>query len=649
MRRVYLYFSFVSVVFFFSFNVLAQPGDIIVMQEDDIIVIDSLNNVAHIYRRSNPKLSLEHALKAYQLCQRVDYKSGLATSLHHMGTAKSLLGQFDKSLQELVRSAQIREDLNEYNGLVSTYNNIGYVYTVLGNSTKALEFYELALTYQELAKNNIHANIIYNNIGYIYMKIEKFDAALSYFNRALELNREIDDTRGESSILSNIGLVYRARGDYKKDLEYQQKAYKLGKSQNDRVGMTEMLRTIAESYSLLNKNAEATNFALRSMLMAKEYGLSVEESNTTVVLAQIYEKRGLYKEATKCYKRASTLKDTLHSIQRSDAVEKIQAAYEIESNIKENEHLKKEHEINQEVIKTQKVFLVVSVLFIVIVVSLLVVILQVNKRMRLTLKELVVSKDEVSAQKENVQQKVVELDEKNEELVSINSIKNKLFSVIAHDLKNPFNSIIGYSELLVNNFASYKEEEVRSFLKIIHDSGVKGNGLLENLLQWSRLHTQTIQFLPVSIKLKDLILDQLFFFQPKVQEKDVVVKIDVNADLEIFADSNMLRTIIRNLFSNALKFTSSNGVISINATTRGDNVIVCISDTGQGIEPHIKDKLFTGEAGVSSANKEGEKGTGLGLMLCKDFVAKHKGEIWVESKPGEGASFFFSLPYQADN
>ena len=646
--RTYKYLLSAILAFFFSFNVLAQP-EVKIKQENLSSAIDSLNNIAFTYRRTNPKLSLEYAFKAYQLCQNIDYKLGLAESLHNMGSAKAVLGQLDKALDELVKASQIREELNDTQELVSTFNNIGYIYSELANDTKALEFYERALTYQELAKNKSKAGIIYNNIGYVYVRAKNYDAALSYFNRALEFNREANDKRGESSTLSNIGLIYRARGDYKKGLKYHLDAYELGKSQNDRIGMTAMLRDIAEAYFLMNNNVEATNFALRSMLMANEFGLHGEERSTAGVLARIYEKRELYKEAAKYYKLESNLKDSLFTIQRSDAVERIQAAYEIENKLKENDYLKKEQEINQRVIRVQTHVLRASVLFIIIVVSLLLVILLVNKRMKCTLKELTQRKNEITKQKETIQQKVVALDEKNEELQSINSIKNKLFSVIAHDLKNPFNSIIGYSELLVNNFKNYSDDEVWSFLKIIHENGVKGNMLLDNLLQWSRMHTQTIQFLPVIGKLHKLVLDELYFFQPKVQEKNVEVKIDIDDELEVFADSNMLKTIIRNLFSNALKFTPANGVISINALSRSSSVLVSVSDTGQGIEPHIKDKLFTGEAGVTTANEDGEKGTGLGLMLCKDFVVKHKGEIWVESKPGEGSSFFFWLPNQTDN
>lgn len=648
MRRVYTYFFFILLSFSFSSYLFAQPEDRPV-QDDVYSAVDSLNSIAHNYRLTNPKLSLEFALKAYQLCQGIDYKVGMAASLHNMGTAKALLGQLDNALRELVQASQIREEMNDYPGLVYTYNNIGHIYSELANDTKALEFYERALTHQELASVKGVDGIIYNNIGSVYMRAQKFDAALSYFNRALNYNRKTNDRRGESSTLSNIGLIYHSRGDYKKALQYHLDAYEMGKNQNDRVAMTAMLRSIAEAYFSMNLDAEATNYALRSMLMANEFGLHTEKRSTAAVLARIYERRGRYKEATKYYKLESELKDSLFFVQRSDAVERIQAAYEIESELKENEYLRKEQEVNQQVIKTQKVLLLVSVLFIIIIISLLVIILWVNNRMRLALKELTLSKNELSVQKETIQQKVVELDEKNDELESINSLKNKLFSVIAHDLKNPFNSIIGYSELLVNSFNNYTDNEVWSFVKIIHDSGVKGSGLLENLLQWSRLQTRTIQFLPVTNRLSKLIFEELYFFQPKVQEKNIYVEIDVNEGLEVFGDSNMLKTIIRNLFSNALKFTPSNGVISIKALSRDSHVLVCVSDTGQGIEPHIKEKLFTGEAGVTTANEMGEKGTGLGLILCKDFITKHNGEIWVESKPGEGASFFFSLPHQTNS
>ena len=613
-------------------------------QQDVFAIVDSLNALAYNNRRSNPRESLEYAQRAYHLCEGIDYPKGLAGALHSMGTAKVVMGRYDQGLSDLMEALSIREQEDDYVGLMSTLNNLGYTFAELKNDRRALEYYQMALSYREHNAELRDIGIIINNIGHVSLRQNDFDTALEYFYQALEVNEQNGDDRGVASTLSNIGLVYHKTGSYAKGLEYHMRAYELGKNVDDKFGMISTLRNIAEVHLLQERFSEATNFALRSMLLAQELGSLTEERNTAALLAQVYERRGRFRDATRYYKIESELKDSLYSILQSEAIAQIQTVFEVESKVKEIEHLRKEQIVNAHVIRTQKWLLFFSGVFLVVVLSLLVVIMLSSRRIKAINSELTQKNDEIIRQKDTIQQKVTALDEKNKELESIDTIKNKLISVIAHDLKNPFNSITGYSELLFTDYEGYTPQEVSMFLGIIHDNAIKGNMLLDNLLQWSRLQTRTIQYLPVVHIMYKLVEDELFFLQHKAKEKGVVLSNEMPPDLEVFGDSNMLKTVIRNLISNALKFTPQGGSVTIKAKPEDNSVIVSVADTGEGIEPHVKEKLFTGEVGVTTTSESGEKGTGLGLMLCKDFVLKHKGEIWVESKPGEGASFFFRLP-----
>ncbi|MDX9845710.1 MAG: tetratricopeptide repeat-containing sensor histidine kinase [Tenuifilaceae bacterium] len=609
--------------------------------------IDSLNALAYEYRRSDPKLSLEYAIESHRLSTSIGYAKGLGESYHNMGTAKAVFGWYDKGLIDLIESARIRESDQDTDGLVSTYNNIGYIYSELKNDDKALDFYEKAFALINYSNSPRIVGIIINNIGHVNFRKKNYDRALEFFYQAYEHNKRNNDQRGESNSLSNIGLVYHIRGDYAKGLEYHLQAYELGRNLNDKFGLVNTLRNISESYLKLNRDVDATNYALRSLLLAQELNSIAEELNTSGLLARIYEKRGRFKEAANYYKIESTLKDSLFNIQNSEAIGKIQAAYEIDNQIKENEFLRKEQNVNFQKIRIQRISLILSVLLLFLVIVLMVFIILANRRIKQAVEQLTRKNEEATEQKETIQQKVKALDEKNSELQSSNSIKNKLISVIAHDLKNPFNSISGYSELLVSNFREYTNDEVENFLGIIHDSAIKGNMLLDNLLQWSRLQTSSIQFLPVEHPLYRIVNDELFFATQKAKEKNIEILNEIQEDLVVYADSNMLKTVIRNLVSNALKFTPEGGTICIVAKKEVASLLISVSDSGMGIEPHIKEKLFTGEAGVTTASTSGEKGTGLGLMICRDFIKKHGGEIWVESKPGHGATFFFRLPNKA--
>ncbi len=612
----------------------------------EIIRIDSLNELAYQNRRSNPKLSLEYATETKLLSQRVGYSKGVGDSYHNMGTAKAVFGWYDRGLVDLIESARIRESIKDTDGLVSTYNNIGYIYSELKNDDKALDFYEKAFALINHSNSPSIVGVIINNIGHVNFRKKNYDRALEFFYQAYEHNKRNNDLRGESSSLSNIGLVYHVRGDYAKGLEYHLQAYELGRDLNDKFGLVNTLRNISESYLKLNRDVNATNYAIISLQLAKELNSITEELNTTELLARIYEKRGLYNDASNFYKIVSSLKDSVFNVQSAEAIGKIQVAYQIDNQIKENEFLRKEQTANFQKIRIQRLSLILSVLLLCLVIVLMVLIIVANRRIKYAVGELTRKNDEVTSQKETIQQKVKALDEKNSELQSSNSIKNKLISVIAHDLKNPFNSITGYSELLVSNPESYTSDEVDKFLRIIHDSAVKGNMLLDNLLQWSQLQTRAIQFLPLEHPLSRLVNDELFYATPKAKEKGIVILNEIPEEIVVYADSNMLKTVIRNLISNALKFTPDKGEIFIKAKQEKTFILISVSDTGMGIEPHIKEKLFTGEAGITTASTSGEKGTGLGLMICRDFIEKHGGEIWVESKPENGATFFFRLPHK---
>ncbi|MFP4557729.1 MAG: tetratricopeptide repeat protein [Bacteroidales bacterium] len=617
-------------------------------QENKIQIIDSLNNISYNNRRSNPKQSLEYALKAYKLCQDVSYKKGHAFAIHNMGTAKAILGNYDSGMTDLIEASRIREEINDYEGLVSTYNNIGYVYSEMEDDKKALEFYNKALKQQKKTELLRDLGIVLNNIGHVHFRNNQLDSALHYFYKALEVNEEDNDERGASASKSNIGSVYRNMGEYEKGLKYHYDSYKIGKKHNDRYGMISTLRYIAEDYIYLGQIEKATNYALKSLIMAQDIGSLGEEKNTISLLARIYEKRGQHQKSNHYLKFESKLNDSLFSIEKAQVLGRLQSAYELENKAQENEFLRIEQQANAQQIKLQRSLLYLSAAFIVIAFSLLIINLLSRRKIKHSNQELLTKNQEIINQKQTIQEKVKALDDKNKELKNINQIKDKLISVIAHDLKNPFNSISGYSELLLTEPESYSTTELKTFLSIIHDNALKGNMLLDNLLQWSRLQTSTIQFVPVEQKLYKLVYDELFFAQHKAKEKEVKLLTNIPENTEVFADSNMLKTVIRNLISNALKFTPKQGQISIASERVNNGVNICVKDTGSGIEPQIKEKLFTGEAGVTTPNERGEKGTGLGLMLCKDFIDIHKGEIWVESQPNQGSSFYIFLPDRAE-
>ncbi|MBA7520479.1 Adaptive-response sensory-kinase SasA [subsurface metagenome] len=250
----------------------------------------------------------------------------------------------------------------------------------------------------------------------------------------------------------------------------------------------------------------------------------------------------------------------------------------------------------------------------------------------------------IEEQTEELMTQKEELEKVNKHLKELNSTKDKFFSIIAHDLKNPFNTILGFSELLVKNYDTLSEEKKRNFSEAIHTSSENVFNLLENLLQWARSQTNSINFEPVTFNLNQIVEENIDLLKEMHQKKKIKVYYHTVENFNVFADRNMINTVIRNLLSNAVKFTNEEGEIWINLNRKKNNILIDIEDSGIGIAEEEKTKLFRVDVHFSREGTGGEMGTGLGLLLCKEYVEKNRGKLWVESEIGKGSIFHFTLP-----
>ncbi len=237
-----------------------------------------------------------------------------------------------------------------------------------------------------------------------------------------------------------------------------------------------------------------------------------------------------------------------------------------------------------------------------------------------------------------------ELTKINKELNESVATKDKFFSIIAHDLRNPINTLMGFSELLYKNRATYADTKKSTMTKAIYDSSQSVYNLLENLLVWARMQTSGIKANAEKINLHNLIHETTLLLENMCQNKNIELKTSIDITQEIYADKYMLSSVVNNLLSNAIKFTPAGGIIKISSELSGNEMIqVCVSDSGLGITKDNISRLFRIDKSISSSGTNNEKGTGLGLLLCKEFIERNGGKIWVESEPGEGSKFFFTV------
>jgi len=251
---------------------------------------------------------------------------------------------------------------------------------------------------------------------------------------------------------------------------------------------------------------------------------------------------------------------------------------------------------------------------------------------------------ELKRAQDTIRQQNIALANTNLKLKELNSTKDKFFSIVAHDLKNPFHSLLGFSELLDFSFDELSTEEVHEMVTLIHESAQHAYSLLENLLEWSRSQAGRIEKKPENVNLKQVILETNSLLMGTAKKKNILLNDDVDESIFLFVDINMLKTIIRNLVFNSLKFTAEGGSVKVSAQVQSNQVEITISDTGIGMTKEDIEKLFRIDVYHTTTGTGKEKGTALGLLICKEFVENCGGSIWAESEYGKGSDFKFTIP-----
>lgn len=257
------------------------------------------------------------------------------------------------------------------------------------------------------------------------------------------------------------------------------------------------------------------------------------------------------------------------------------------------------------------------------------------------------SEEELSRQAKTLEEQLKAMEEQEVRLRDAIATKDKFSSIIAHDLKNPVSSILGFSELLSTKMDTLEPEKTRAFAEEIHKSCERLHNLLTSLTQWSRSQEGRIQLIKESFPVKKLFEQNLELQKLQMDQKELKISSSCNKDLMIFADFNMMDTVIRNLLSNAIKYTPREGSVELSASQEGNTVIIQVSDTGQGMNEEEQAKLFHIDQSFSTEGTEGEKGTGMGLIIVQEFVLQNGGEITVQSTKSEGTTFTIQLPQSA--
>jgi signal transduction histidine kinase len=254
---------------------------------------------------------------------------------------------------------------------------------------------------------------------------------------------------------------------------------------------------------------------------------------------------------------------------------------------------------------------------------------------------------ELEEQADELAQQLKVVEKQQELLLKANATKDKFFSIIAHDLKNPSHNLLGFAELLATKFDSLEPEKAKTYSHMIYEASESINDLINNLLQWSRTQRGKIEIKPDSFSVNELLTKNVNLQKLAADQKSIRLEITCPSNLTAYADFNMMDTVVRNLLSNAIKFTPDDGVIQLSGKKEGKNAVLSISDTGRGMDAEEVSRLFRIDKTFSKEGTAGEKGTGLGLIIVQEFIAKNNGQIGVKSEKNRGSIFTITLPASA--
>jgi signal transduction histidine kinase len=631
-------------LFYFSLlPALSHPDPLIdslskqLVKAHDTSRIDLLNQLSQLYWQRSFDTSLLLADHAVILSREVDDPKRLGNSLNMKGNAYYLLSNFTEGLESYQEALNIREELGDSNDIAKIYNNVGAIHLQLQNYDQALDYFNRALSiYKGIGDDEVIFSLT-NNIGAVHDELEEFDEAYEYFTEAYKIAERIGDEPRTMIVLNNLGEVAGSLENYELALDYYLEAEKRCKASGD-IRMKAIISLNIGSVYMLTGNPEKALPYLNEALKYADIVNSIQiKRDAYQQLFEYFLEKKNYQSALEYHMLYSDARDSVLSQKSRLRIAELELQYDAENLESEIEILRRDNEIKRLRIARITIILGPLVLTLILVSVLL---YSIANRNRIK-KETTLLVQEKNRELETANKKLIESEHNLKEL---NATKDKFFSIIGHDLRNPLNALIGFSELIAVNSWEFSKADIQKYSSIINESAKNIHQLIENLLNWSRTQSGNIDFSPTRFPLHEIVSDILKVLNIQAANKNIQIDVEIPEKMDVYADKNLLSTTLRNLLGNAVKFTNEGGKVFLGAEKHDARILVTITDTGIGMNQEQVDMLFTPGAGISTPGTTKEIGTGLGLILCKEFIEMHEGKIWVESEPEKGSIFQFTIP-----
>ncbi len=654
----------------------------------DSTKIKELLQKAKSMQYNHPDSTLYFANKAKQIAQQSRRLQDLAKTYFYIGTAYRNKSEYPKSKVYFDSALVLAQEVDEKIIISYCYNSIGFIYQQLGDYASALDYaYRYLNTSienkdtvsQAYALNSIgviyyyqhdheqalkkykesveilkkfdasHTQIAtnYNNIAIIHQELKNYGLALNFYNEALSLHHKNEHIPGKIIVYNNLGSIHRLMGNYEKAVYNLKKSIHLSIALDNKFSLAGSFNELGLVYLADGQFDNALRNFNQSLQICKSIKSPQLMIDNFEGLSKLYEKIGNHKKALNYFTKYKTLSDSVFSIDKQGLIANLNQQFKTNQIANENKLLKVDRETQSAVIQKQRLLFIaysIILLLVLAIIALLYIANAAKSSINKALQQQQTSLDQKTKKLKELNKKINDnnnlVGEQNKDLQQLNTVKDKLISIISHDFRSPFNSLKGFIELINDN--QLTSEQTTSLAGQLAEQVNNTSNLLDNLLLWIKSQLNGLSVDEQSFDLKSLVDENISLFQNQFQLKKLLIANDFNQTVIVSADREMIKLVIRNLISNAIKFSFPKGKIVISHYDNGDNISISIQDNGMGMNKQKLDNIFKGVMN-SSLGTNNEKGTGLGLALCKDFIELNLGEIFVESSEGEGSKFTFTI------
>ncbi len=583
--------------------------------EDENLKYDALCQIASV--SSNADTIIKYSEQALQLAAKLGKSPARAFSYKGIGYLNS--GRLAAALKCFMDAAGEYEKLDHFTGLATAYTYISQTYSMQGNHDNERLYLKKAIEIFTREKDTVNLASALHNLGYSCYITGQYDSALVLFKKTGEIYRQLEYFQEYAYTLGNSGLVYSRMSEFDLAEDHLLKAIEMLQLQGDEYAVAEYMIEYASVLQHKGKMPEALNYARSGFQKASTNGILELERDAAYRLAQLYRVSGMYDSACHFLSLYISKNDSIKNIENVQKMADLRTGFEVAKKQAEVDVLQKN--------RTIQLIVIASLALILLLAGWLIIMYYRNlKRLRkLT---------------DDLRERKTLLENQSTELRELNRIKDKFFSVVSHDLRGPISSIAGISHLIRESMEHNNKALLHEITDYIDQTVFSLTGLLENLLNWAQNQQGKFPYNETEIDTKELITEVVRLFSTIAVLKDIRISLKLHDNLCISGDRNSMMMIIRNLVSNALKFTKANGMVSITTSLTSEGMAeIVVADNGVGIPDDKLPWLFEFRENKSTFGTDKEKGVGLGLSLVHEFVKMNKGSIQVNSSEGKGTSF----------